>query len=155
MTTAIKSKDLVVPQRGIIKMSCWPTKLYSQQVSDTRGRNGSMARRLNSNLCPSTTVKVLFFFLKPKAVHKICTKLSTIFVYDRNRETGNVEDHVYQVTGKTLLSMISDFLFVRQQGNYLFDIAANSSVDRSCNYFTFHFFSVEKKKAVKYPQNIT
>lgn len=33
MTTAIKSKDLVVPQRGVIKMSLWPTKLYGRQVS--------------------------------------------------------------------------------------------------------------------------
>lgn len=33
MTTAIKSKDLVVLQRGIIKMSFWPTELYIQQVS--------------------------------------------------------------------------------------------------------------------------
>lgn len=62
MTTAIKSKDLVVPQRGIIKMSLWPTKLYGRQVSNTRGRNRSMARRLNCNLCPSTPVKSFVFF---------------------------------------------------------------------------------------------
>lgn len=67
MTTVIKSKDLL-PQRGVVMMSLCPTMLYSQQVSNTRERNRSMARRLNCNLCPSTTVQAscfaLFFSLK-------------------------------------------------------------------------------------------
>lgn len=79
MTTVIKSKDFL-PQRAAIMMSLCPTKLYGQQVSNTRQRNRSMARRLNCNLCPSTAVQVPCFVsflpLKSKPVHKACTKLN-------------------------------------------------------------------------------
>lgn len=58
-------------------MSLCPKTLYGQQVSNTRERNRSIARRLNCNLCPSTAVQVscfVFFSQKSKTVHKAYTK---------------------------------------------------------------------------------